>query len=325
MKKALIIILILLSVVGISLGGVYFWVDNKIHENGPLAVERSLVIKRGQGVRAIGRQLEEAGIVSDERLFALQARLTDMHRTLKAGEYLFQPGMSIPSILTHLSSNNTVIRSITIPEGLTSREIVDLLYGDESLDGDVDSMPVEGSLLPETYHYSLGDTRSDIIERMHQSLIVTKNSLWNADIAKDMPYRSWDEVLVLASIVEKETAVAKERPQVASVFVNRLRRGMRLQSDPTVIYALTEGLKPLGRALTRKDWKFDHPFNTYVIKGLPPKPIGNPGKEAIAAVLNPDETKYLYFVADGSGGHAFAKNLKEHNRNVARWRKIKNQ
>lgn len=325
MKKALIITLIFLSVVGISLGGVYFWVNSKIHESGPLVEEKSIIIKKGQGVRAIGRALESAGIVSDERLFALQARFTDMHRKLKAGEYLFRPGMSIPDVLKHLSSNDTVIRSITLPEGLTSREIVDLLYADENLQGDVDLLPIEGSLLPETYHYSLGDTRSDIINRMQQSLMDTKTVLWSAELANQMPYESWDEVLILASIVEKETAVARERPQVASVFVNRLRLGMRLQSDPTVIYALTNGLKPLGRTLTRKDWKYDHPFNTYVIKGLPPKPIGNPGKEAITAVLNPDETKYLYFVADGTGGHAFAKNLKEHNRNVAKWRKIKNQ
>ncbi|WP_420547423.1 endolytic transglycosylase MltG [Curvivirga sp.] len=324
-KKLLILLTILLGAIGLGLGGVYLYVDAKIHEVGPLMEDVTVIVPRGQGVRAIGQALQEANVIHDERYFTLQARLSGAHKLLKAGEYRFTPGMNIPDILAHLSSNDTVVRSITIPEGLTSREIVDLLYAEEALKGDVSEMPKQGSLLPETYHYNLGDTREDILGRMRISLEQSRAKLMQSARLHELPYKTWDEVLILASIVEKETAVGAERPQVASVFVNRLKKGMRLQSDPTVIYALTEGLKPLGRSLTRQDWKVDHPYNTYVIKGLPPGPIGNPGLDSIKAVLNPLQTDYLYFVADGSGGHAFAKTLKEHNRNVAAWRKFKKQ
>ncbi|MTI10122.1 endolytic transglycosylase MltG [Curvivirga aplysinae] len=324
-KKLLILLTILLGAVGLGLGGVYLYVDTKIHEVGPLAEDVTVVVPRGQGVRAIGRALQEANVIHDERYFTLQARLSGAHKLLKAGEYKFVPGMNIPEILAHLSSNDTVVRSITIPEGLTSREIVDLLYAEEALQGDVSDMPEQGSVLPETYHYNLGDTREDILGRMRVSLDQSRAKLMQSARLQELPYKTWEEVLTLASIVEKETAVGAERPQVASVFVNRLKKGMRLQSDPTVIYALTDGLKPLGRSLTRQDWKVNHPYNTYVVKGLPPGPIGNPGLDSIKAVLNPLQTDYLYFVADGSGGHAFAKTLKEHNRNVAAWRKFKKQ
>ncbi len=315
--------MILLGVVGISLGGVYFWIDKEIHDPGPLDISKNIVIDKGLGVRAMGRLLETENVITHWWLFSLQARISKAHRRLKAGEYSFSPHMPLVDVLSHLQTDDTVVHTITIAEGLTSREIVDALYSVENLQGDITTLPVEGSLLPETYHYSLGDTRKNLISRMKKSLGAIRKKLWNQKDKENKPFNSWKEVLTLASIVEKETGLAQERPQVASVFVNRLNLGMRLQSDPTVIYSLTEGIEPLGRSLTRQDWKLKHPYNTYVIKGLPPGPIGNPGLKSIEAVLNPATTKFLYFVADGTGGHAFATNLKDHNRNVVKWRKHK--
>lgn len=322
-QKLLILAAIVIGVIGISLGGVYFWFDHKVHAVGPLLEEKAIVISKGQGVRSIGATLQAEGVIEDEFIFALYVRLNEAHRQLKAGEYLFKPGMNIPDVLAHLSSNDTVIHSITIPEGLTSIEIVGLLNAENILSGVIEEIPAQGSLLPETYHFSRGASRQSILNRMRNSLEDYKAEIWAGYDSSKMPYKTWEEVVTLASIVEKETALAEERPQVASVFVNRLRKRMRLQSDPTVIFALTDGLKPLGRKLTRKDWKVQHPYNTYVIKALPPGPIANPGKQSLHAVLFPDETSYLYFVADGTGGHAFAKTLKEHNRNVAHWRKVR--
>jgi len=178
--------------------------------------------------------------------------------------------------------------------------------------------------LPETYHFHYGDSRTAILQRMREAMRETLAELW-PERAQGLPIKSPEEAVILASIVEKETGVAGERPLVASVFVNRLEKGMRLQSDPTVAYALMQANGALDRALTRQDWKFDHPYNTYVYAGLPPGPIANPGRAALQAVLNPAESDYLYFVADGSGGHAFAKTLAQHNRNVAKWKQIKRQ
>jgi len=221
-------------------------------------------------------------------------------------------------------SGQTVTRTLTIPEGLTSREIVARLRQAPGLTGEIAEVPDEGDLLPETYHYERGDSRSELMARMREAMDRTLDALW-PERAEDLPFDSRLEAVTLASIVEKETAVPDERALVAGVFVNRLARGMRLQSDPTVRYALTEGEAELGRPLTRADWRIDHPYNTYQNAGLPPGPIANPGRDALEAALNPADTDYLYFVADGSGGHAFAKTLREHNRNVAEWRKVRDQ
>ncbi|MDX1738217.1 MAG: endolytic transglycosylase MltG [Alphaproteobacteria bacterium] len=323
MKNLLIIFGILIGVALLGAGGAYFWFENKVVAPGPYDEAKTLVIEKGQGVRQIALNLENEGLVEDHRLVLLQARISEVHRDLKAGEYEFAPAMSIVEILEHLRSNNTVSRSVTIPEGLTNREIIEILYGEEALSGDIGMLGTEGMVLPETYHFSLGDTRAQIVERMKASLQQLKEEIFTAQSLENLPLKSWTEVLILASIVEKETAVPAERPKVASVFINRLRKGMRLQSDPTVIYALTKGERELGRPLTRADWKVQDPYNTYYTDRLPPGPIANPGRDSIIAVLKPEKTEYLYFVANGDGGHAFAKNLKDHNRNVAAWRRVK--
>jgi UPF0755 protein len=223
-----------------------------------------------------------------------------------------------------LANGETVARRLTVAEGLTVAEVFQLLADTEALEGDLPPPPEEGSLLPETYFYALGDSRIGLVSRMQDEMRQTLDELWRGR-AQNLPLRTKREALILASIVDKETGVADERDKVAAVFINRLRRGMRLQADPTVIYGLTEGGGPLGRELSQRDWAHASAYNTYQIDGLPPGPIGNPGRASIEAVLNPAAVDYLYFVADGSGGHAFARTLEEHNRNVARWRQIKGE
>ena len=210
---------------------------------------------------------------------------------------------------------------MTIPEGVTSADIGRLLESAEALAGDVAEIPPEGALLPETYFYRRGDSRTDLLHRMEAGMHRLMAELW-PNRAEKLPFDTPEQALGLAAIVEKETALAAERPQVAGVFVNRLRKDMRLQSDPTVIFAVTGGEAPLGRPLSKDDLAADSPFNTYRHKGLPPRPIAHPGRESLAAVLNPMATEALYFVADGSGGHVFAATLAEHNINVARWQKL---
>ena len=217
-----------------------------------------------------------------------------------------------------LASGKVYLRKITFAEGLTSREIADILYQNEILEGDFE-LPPEGSFLPETYTFSRGDTRQSIINQGVAAMNKVLEQAWQEKDA-DLPLKNKEEMLILASIVEKETGVAAERPQVASVFVNRLKKGMLLQTDPTVIYALTLGKSDLGRDLRSKDLSVDSPYNTYKYAGLPPTPICSPGKAAIMAVAHPDKTPYLYFVASGTGGHNFARTLQEHNVNVRKWR-----
>ncbi|WP_318658528.1 endolytic transglycosylase MltG [Indioceanicola profundi] len=291
---------------------------------GPLAADATLVVERGSGVQAIARQLESAGIVRRHWELLIAARLRESARRLRAGEYAFPAGISLKGALDILESGKTVVRRLTIPEGLTSAQIVELLRAETALSGEIAEVPPDGTLLPETYHFSYGDNRAELLGRMETGMRELLAQAWEKR-APDLPVATAEQAVTLASIVEKETGVAAERPKVAAVFVNRLRLGMRLQSDPTVIYALTEGKGPLDRPLTRADWKLEHPYNTYFIAGLPPGPIANPGAESIRAVLNPDNHEYLYFVADGSGGHAFAETLEEHNRNVAAWRRFQRE
>lgn len=315
--------LVALLIAGLA-GLVAFNVARQFEAPGPLASDMNLVIPRGAGLTKIAQTLVDAGVIRDALTFRLGVSYHQAARDLKAGEYGFPVGSSMRQVMEILRSGEAVVRRLTVPEGLTSREVVAMIAAAEGLSGDPGPTPPEGSLLPETYHYSWADERGALIERMATAQQELLRELW-ANRDPDLPIASPEEALVLASIVEKETALESERALVASVFVNRLKRGMRLQSDPTVVYGLTEGRAPLGRALTRKDLNTPSAYNTYQIDGLPPGPIANAGRAALQAVFSPAVTSYLYFVADGSGGHAFAKTLEEHNRNVAKWRKFQRQ
>jgi UPF0755 protein len=300
----------------------WLFVTSNFDTPGPLRESQTIVLADGLGAWTIADQLAAAGIVGDATLFAAGVWLEGEDRSLKAGEYEFAALVTPRGVMEKLITGQSVARRITIAEGLTSAEAVVKVNEAEGLVGEVTERPQEGSLLPETYHYARGDSRTALIARMQSDMDRTLDELWaGRDVTIDVD--TVQQAVVLASIVEKETGVAEERPLIAGVFLNRLRKGMRLQSDPTVIYALTEGRETLGRPLSRADLKVDSPYNTYRYEGLPPGPIANPGRAAIDAVLHPAETDALYFVADGTGGHAFAKTLDEHNRNVARWRALR--
>ena len=313
---------LLVAVLGAA--GVLLWGYAHVTTPGPLAETTTMVVKRGSSLRDIADQLAAKGVIEHPLMFVIASRLMGTQSDLKAGEYAFDKGVSVERAIAILREGKTVARRLTIAEGLTAKEVVALLKAADGLDGAIDSTPPEGSLLPDTYHFSHGDTRKDVVARMTRAMDDALAELW-AKRAANLPLATPQEALIIASIVEKETGVASERPRVAAVFLNRLRKGMRIESDPTVVYGLNDGAGPLGRPLTRADLKRDHPYNTYRIKRLPPGPIANPGRESLAAVMNPIVTDELYFVADGTGGHVFAKTLKEHNRNVARWRKLKRQ
>lgn len=307
---------------GVAAGGAYFWFTRAVAAPGPLQAPVTLIIAPGSGVQAIAQQLAAAGVIDRPWVAVLEARRSGRDRTLKPGEYRFDPAISVTAVLAKIVAHDVVPRFVTVPEGLVSAEIIAILQAAEGLSGAIPTPIADGELLPETYRYEWGDARSGVVAHMRTARNALLQELWAAR-APDLPLNSPEEAVVLASIVEKETGVGSERARVAAVFVNRLRRGMKLQSDPTVIY----GIDPAGmdRALTFADLERPTAFNTYVIPALPPSPICHPGRAALAAVLNPAVTEELYFVADGSGGHAFASTLADHNRNVARWRQIQRQ
>jgi UPF0755 protein len=321
--RRLVRILILFVLLGLTAtAGAGFLFYKQWHGRGPLAVDATVVIDNGSSVAKIGRQLEEAGVVEDYRVFALGVRLFSEGRPLRAGEYKFGAGMSEEQVMRMLLSGATVARRITVPEGYTTAQVLALVIAADGLVGELPpDTPGEGRLLPETYFYTRGETRFTMINRMADAMQQDMQKLWDQR-ASDLPYDSVEKALTLASIVEKETSSPTERAHIAGVFVNRLRRGMPLQSDPTVIYAVMNGAGPLGRKISSADLQVKSAYNTYLFKGLPPGPICNPGLASIQAVLHPLATSDLYFVADGSGGHAFAATLAEHNKNVAAWRKI---
>ena len=297
----------------------WLYVHGQFDTPGPARHEHTVFLPPGLGAFDIADRLAEAGVIDDPVLFVAGLWLEDNQHSLKAGEYVFEALVTPRGVMEKLVAGDTVTHRFTVTEGMTSAEVVAALSAAPVLIGEIAAVPAEGSLLPETYHYGLGDSRAVLIERMQHAMARVVDELWQARdpaVALDDAHQA----VVLASIVEKETAVAEERPLIAGVFLNRLRQGMRLQADATVIYAVTGGKRPLGRPLSRADLRVESPYNTYRNGGLPPGPIGNPGRASLAAVLNPAETDALYFVADGSGGHAFAETLDEHNRNVARWR-----
>jgi len=304
-------------------GGAVVMLHRAYSDPGPLRADVGLVIPVGASGRDIARVLTNAGVSADERLFQVSLRFLASEKPLRAGEYIFPAEVSLRDAILKLQAGEVIVHRVTIAEGLTTRAVLAALEAEKGLVG---ALPAagelgEGVLLPETYHFSLGDRRSDIVTRMRSSMSETVARLW-AEREEGLPLKTPAEAVVLASIIERETAVPHERPRVAAVFINRLKRGMRLQSDPTVAYGLGPENGTFSGRLLFRHLETDHPYNTYTRSGLPPGPIANPGVDSIAAALNPAETKDIYFVADGTGGHAFARTLAEHNRNVAKWRRI---
>lgn len=289
--------------------------------DGALESPAITIIESGSSVENIGDQLEADGAVSSSLLFQIAARVYGKAATLKAGEYKIPRHASVVDILRILDEGKSIVHDITIPEGLTTYQILELIETHPSLSGDITLSPDEGSLLPETWHFTRGESRNSLIRRMQSAKQKLIDQIWQQR-QPNLPLTSPEEMVILASIIEKETAVPEERRRVSGVFINRLRRGMRLQTDPTVIYQLSEGRGILGRPLLRKDLATAGSYNTYEIDGLPPAPICHPGRESLKAAVNPEDHDYLYFVADGTGGHAFAKTLREHNRNVQTWRRL---
>lgn len=307
----------------VAVAGMGAWMFQRIDAPGPLAEDRIHIVPGGAGVGRIAADLEESGIITSRLLFRLYVRYSNADMKMRAGEYEIPAGASITEVFDLLIAGKTVLHRVTVPEGLTSYEAVALLNTAEPLTGMAET-PAEGSLLPETYTFTRDQDRAEIVGHMQEAMSRTLDELWEGR-ADDLPIKTPEEAVILASIVEKETGIADERPRVAAVFVNRLRKRMRLQSDPTVIYALSDGKGRLDRELLLKDLETESPYNTYRVAGLPPGPICNPGRASLAAVLNPIESKELYFVADGTGGHVFAESLAEHERNVQKWRKIRRE
>jgi UPF0755 protein len=297
----------------------------QFESRGPLGEPVTLTVPRGEGTVSIARLLEREGVIDNAWIFLAAVELTRARGQLKAGEYLFPENASMRDVLALLVEGKAIEYWVTIPEGWTSEQIVARLEADETLVGEIDAVPAEGSLLPETYRFARGTTRQQIISRMQRAQLRVLQDVWDRR-SDGLPIETPEELVILASIVEKETGRADERPRIAGVFMNRLRRGMRLQSDPTILYGLYRGrafLEP--RTITRSELDAPNDYSTYQISGLPPTPIGNPGRAAMEAVANPSRTSELYFVADGTGGHAFAETLEQHNRNVARWRQIERE
>lgn len=291
---------------------------------GPLDKTKNVVIPRGAGPTTMAKLLEEEGVIAHPRLFRVALMIDPSPKPIKAGEYEVPAHTSMQALVELLQSGKVVQRRLTIPEGMTTPEVLELVRKTEALTGNITLDVKEGDLLPETYFYSRDDTRDGLLLRMKEAMEKALDEAWRKRAA-GLPLANKREALILASMIEKETAVPSERTRVAAVFINRLRRRMKLESDPTTIYGLTEGKAPLGRDLTRADLQSNTPFNTYVIAALPRGPICNPGRASIVAATNPARDRSLFFVADGQGGHAFATTLPEHNRNVERWRQIQRE
>ena len=299
----------------------YYGIKHLFDRPGPLGHSTVLVIPKGESVNEIARRMERDGIIDDARVFSGAVLLARAHNKLKAGEYAIPKGASTQKVLDTLIEGRSLLYKASFREGLTSSQIVERLKETADLTGDVETMPAEGALLPETYTFARGTNRQDLLNRMQADQQKFLKGLWEKR-DPSVPLKTPEDALILASIIEKETGRADERDKVAAVFMNRLRKGMRLQSDPTIIYGIAGGKGTLGRGLLRSEIDQPTPYNTYQINGLPPSPICNPGKDAILATLNPAKSDDLYFVANGTGGHAFAKTLAEHNKNVQVWRQI---
>jgi UPF0755 protein len=318
-------VITIILVLMIGAGGVYFYGKQKIEAPGPLQDDKVVNIPARAGMTDIADTLQREGVIDNNRwafigsVFALKAR-----SELKPGEYLFQKNASLRDVIGTIVEGKVVQHAVTIPEGLTSEQIVSRLSDNEIFSGSVREIPREGTLLPETYKFPRGTTREQVISRMQQAQKRALSEIWERR-SPDLPIRTSDQLVTLASIVEKETGKPDERSRVSAVFVNRLRQKIKLQSDPTIIYGLVGGKGTLGRPIKRSEIQQPSPYNTYVVDGLPPGPISNPGRASLEAAANPARTRDLFFVADGTGGHSFSETYDLHQKNVAKLRSIEKQ
>lgn len=307
----------------IAAGGAVYFGRQEFFGQGPSANGDTFLVKQNSGVQDIADQLERRGLISDARIFRLGVRAYGNDQALKAGEYQIKPRASMREIMDLLKSGKSVMYSLTIPEGLTVQQAFQRVAAEEALTGEMPAtLPAEGSLATDTLRFTRGATRQQMVDKLLADQKELVEEIWKRR-STDLPLANVDEFVTLASIVEKETGRSDERSRVAAVFLNRLGKGMRLQSDPTIIYGLFGGKgKPGDRPIYQSDIDKQTPYNTYQINGLPPTPIANPGRASLEAVANPSKTKDLYFVADGNGGHVFAETLDDHNENVARYRAL---
>ena len=306
------------------IGGALFFGHEMLVAQGPLETTKRVVIPRGAGPATMARVLHREGVIDHPLLFRVAMMIDSEPKPIKAGEYEVPAHTSMQGLVELLQAGKLVQRRLTIPEGMTTAEVLDLVRKADALAGDITVDVKEGDLLPETYFYSRDDTRDSLLLRMKEAMEKTLDEAWRKR-TPGLPLANRQQVLILASMVEKETAVPAERSRIAAVFLNRLRLKMRLESDPTTIYGLTGGKESFNRELTRTDLQSKSPYNTYVVSGLPPGPICNPGRASILAVTHPAHDRSLYFVADGDGGHVFSRTVAEHNRNVERWKAIQRE
>lgn len=314
----------IILVLAVGIGATLAVGKHRFEAPGPLESEKVVNIPRGSGVRDIADLLQREGVIDQPWVFVGGVLAMKARDELKSGEYQFSRQASLREVVDTIMHGKVVQHLITVPEGLTSEQIVTRLMENTILAGPVREMPREGTLLPETYRVERGTPREQLIQRMQDAQRRLVTEVWERR-SSDLPLKSSEQLVTLASIIEKETGRPDERTRVAAVFVNRLKQRMRLQSDPTIIYGLVGGKGSLGRGITRSDIDQPTPYNTYVIEGLPPGPIANPGRASIEAAANPSRTKDVYFVADGTGGHAFAETYDQHQRNVARWRQVERE
>jgi UPF0755 protein len=310
-----------LVVVAIVAGAALFLGKQRFEAPGPLAEDKVVNIPRGLGIRDIADLLQREGVIDQPYVFMGGIIVLKARGELKYGEYQFNKQASLAEVVDTIVDGKVVQHAFTVPEGLTSEQIIVRLLETSALIGQIREIPREGTLLPETYRFARGMTREQIVQRMQQAHRNVLQEVWEHRM-QDLPVKTPEQLVTLASIVEKETSRSDERTRVAAIFVNRLKSRMRLQSDPTIIYGLTGGKGSLGRPILKSEIEQSTPYNTYVIDGLPPGPIANPGRASLEAAANPARTKELYFVADGSGGHVFSDNYAEHQKNVARLRGI---
>lgn len=325
LKGLLSLIVLVLVLGGAATGAGWVWMQNALNRDGPLAEDVTFTVEPGEGLASVAARLEKDGIIKDARLIRLKAKLDGTETSIKTGEFLIERAASTADVLKSLVDGKGVLHKITLPEGRTTAQLLKIIESDPVLTGDMPTEEIaEGSLLPDTYLYNRGMTRTQLVAKMQKAQADLLEELWplrDPDIPVTTPY----EAVILASVVEKETGRVDEQPDIAALFTTRLKRGMRLESDPTIIYGVSRGeplynAKGQRRTLRRSEIDTKTDWNTYQIDGLPKTPICNPGRGAIAAVLNPPHTEYIFFVADGKGGHLFAKTLKEHNQNVAAYR-----